>query len=1446
MPIVAGGDLTLLRAQGHRSDVYTSFLIPPILWQARINDAGIVQGQTDIAFDTGTGSFFALIEAIQDLHVGVSAGKDDVGGVGNGRLRIKSISSGDGGVTGTVNVGGHSLPLQDAQYLTFLHDYPLRPRYSFIDPSTETWFIDDDETYSDQHEQPPPVVIAGPNRADFLVSGTVNLIVDASGSYAIADGASISSFALSVSSTAGSASVTFNTSSGLGDIDFTVAGYYWARFSATDSNGKTQVSYRLYIIHDPDPTGFYPYVDAQSITLTGDWNAGGWIAGFESKDNHSLADIPNHTICIVWRNAYYGATQKEITFLPNSAKTIFAGYVRGEAEEQEMAKGMGHVDLICSTVEGRLARIYAFSASLVAQQSGVNHWGEIPSWHTVGTIAHTLLRWRCTLFEVTDVIGLRDSTWRRAGYEPDDNNLYEMVNNFTFNEGIRARLVSDQGGRLHFAHDMQLMIDSDRAALSTSFDLQKDVNAADYGGSLIIPRAPEPEAPFVTSNGIFWDGTTFDSEGRPEATGDWCVIAPGGKPLHEGPTPKEFPKQTIPSLQYLRELSGRYLAQTNNPIEEIRLDFAGDYLGVLDVAYDDATYDISLASGDTPRGEVLTNHPLYCRNVAARWRSGDGVWIVEASFEPEAAGITGVETQCPSFPPLGGIIPPSPFPPAGSEFTLPGALMTAASVHAKAQPNDSWALHLAEATKGMIEDPYWRIKTASLAPTNAIMFRCGVGYINRTTDAFIATDVDVTPSSNPPNDAGDSPAPTVGAVLFQQPEGSYATQDEFVFMATWQNASSVWRTWIVRTANNGTSWTWKFISTPAAPPPSGCETDGLEGENLPDDFRGGGADGAPRYAVEVSTNKYVMFYKDDDNVVYLQAFSVSGATITLGTRIDAGLHFLSGITQICKVDTDKFACGTDYHPGASNEPAALVGTVSGLTITVGSVIPVMTSREESQVGLVEYNTVACPDGSTIILGQSRNIISGTPCISTGGRRNLLISGTISGLGITWSTEACDIHTRTVTTDITGTVMGGLSYMFVRESGTGHFVCAMNDNSGTFSIVKIVAGTVGMTMGSVVSVHSDANVFEPSLNLKSLTSTKGVLVYNAETESVGDEENGTALYAVVFNRSGTTITLGTEKLLYDGGPDFNAPFRIELDPLSTTEMVVKARSAAGSGSCDTVWHLSISGNIITIVDQCDDYFDPGGGMELIGRSSGEYIWIRGETAVPVPASVILMDIADLADCSSVPSQEVRGLGMSIGKLGSKIWLTANDDSKLALMEYALPALTQTQVVNLGAATLADTVSQDYLCYPFVPYGFDDLIYVFGRMNNPDGLGNPAHIIRTDNGGTSFTLIEDSWGVDHCGALVIGADARTYAIRNRVGQSKLYRDKGDSIMLLRLTFPWPGQVAPRGLFVSGITDVFVVSYVSDAFMVSHIPPPHLLEKDITFDHATTDPIEVILQL
>jgi len=1404
MPTVSAPDLALQRSEHHRSDIRLSYLVPPILWSARLNDATVVKGETSIDFNAGTGSFFSMIEALQEVWVGTALQSDNVG-----RLRVKAISSGDGGVTGTVTVAGHSHQLQDNNYLTFYHNYPLKPRRSYIDPATEIWYMDDDIVYSNQNTQPPPVVIAGDHRAGFLVSGSFAINVDASNSDPKA--ASITSYALTVASTAGTPTVNFNTGTGLGDITFTAAGYYWAKYTVTNSNGKSQVSYRLYMVHDPDRTaGSYPFIDCDQITIENDWEGGGWTAGIKAMDYATLADIPDHTLVVIWGESYYNGTESQITFLPDNSTTVFTGYVRGDADAQDWATSVGEVDIVMSTVEGVLRQLHSFSTSLIAAQSPVK-WYEGKTAQKPSDIVHNLLRWRTTLYEVCDVLWEADDTLLRMFQGFDEGNPYDMVNVFLYDESIRARVQCDQGGRIHIVDDQQLMIDSDRSGLTTIFAISSLPGIADFGGPMAIPRKPEFEVPFVTANGFYWDGAFVD--GKPDAD-EFCSIAPGGKPLWRGPSPQDKPKQTVSSQDHLNQIAGRHEAKINNPIEEFRIELHGNYLGVFDCAYSEQ-FTMDLQASQNPRGITWSDKPLYLRHVMATYNSMNTFWDMNCSFEPEHVTTDGVYTECPSFPPLGGNLPLLPPP-----EEVPGALLTGASVNYKSALGDLWTKRLTQGVTDLVQDPFWRVKQATDSPASAIVFRCGIGFIKRSTDAFASVDVDVTPSSDPPNNAGDSPAPTVASVTFIQGEGSYINQDEFVFLATWQNSGGTWRSWLAYTDDNGSTWSWKNIGIEGLEKVTsfGSTTSVYNGSADVQNLSGYSNSGMHKTLCVLTETKAVQIWADNGPTYRIQGtvIDISGDTLTPGGTdyvLNPGDE-TSGNTpyemSAVAIGPTKFLLAWIYYNGSIWPGIKLaIGTISATVISMSSVDSFAVTNDADCVRISMFDE----DASLVVYGSGS---------ITGGARVVVTTGANpthgSELPLGTFGRSVDVATLSTTHAVVISEDNGSGNSYGNAIGIGRFGNNLYKSSG-------------LTFGNAASkiVHE--------IGVRKLDSTRFVISWY---EDVSTYEYG---YCRVGTVGGPytipTIDLSTpaawdtfsfdvyEQNLAIINPEF---FIVGYKPQTGTYPDVRHVLGKVNASTNAITYG-------TVVDNTGDASGYGFSIEVLSGTKG--LLVRWNSSSDLDGWTINWDIGDYA---------ARGLGLSIGKsAGDKVWVTGNLNAVLYAQEFALPSLALSNTFSMGVAAFAATEAKTRLAYPFVPFGYDDVVYVFGRMYDPQSLGIETHIIRTLNGGAAWALIENTWGVDHCGALIITTLGYMYAIRNRAAQAKLYRDNADNALTLRLTLPFDAPVAPHGMTINFYNgDAYICSWFADPIMVVQVNTPFVIYSDLTFNHDNTDGIEAIIRM
>lgn len=154
---IQAGDLALLRADGHKVTPYISFLEDVVLFSARVNNASIARAARTIAFDGGSGTYTA-VEAGMTVYIGSTAGASD-----KGVERLKGITSGDGGTTGTITMGTNSVTWADNDYITVIHKFEVWSVQPYIDDNG-TFYKDRDVAYSNQNTNLLPVCVAGPHR----------------------------------------------------------------------------------------------------------------------------------------------------------------------------------------------------------------------------------------------------------------------------------------------------------------------------------------------------------------------------------------------------------------------------------------------------------------------------------------------------------------------------------------------------------------------------------------------------------------------------------------------------------------------------------------------------------------------------------------------------------------------------------------------------------------------------------------------------------------------------------------------------------------------------------------------------------------------------------------------------------------------------------------------------------------------------------------------------------------------------------------------------------------------------------------------------------------------------------------------------------------------------------------------------------------------------------
>lgn len=1169
MPAISSNDLITLRREKHQVSYYLSTLRPITLWSAVVNDAGISQGDITVAFDGGSGLDFNAIQAPQIVWVGSSIGENDIG-----IARVRTVSSGDGGITGSLLVGGNSVRWQDNLHLTFIHDYWVNPLWPDIEPDG-TFQKDDDILYVDQNEFPEPVVVCGNHRAKFLSGASVTFNLDASDSYPIAQGATISSYGFSVYPTTGS-TIIFNAGTGLGSIEFTTVGQRWCRFTVTDSNGRSQNSFRSYWVHNTDPQSEnYPIADFNVTSIDGDWNRGGYQASLTLHDRADLESIPQKTLCVLWQEAYYEGVLANITFLPDEDNALLVGYARREGIKRDYEKDAdSSVNLLITTIEGVMRNHYMFSIDLSATLSPTT-WYEYAPWLTIGRAVHHFLKWHTTVLEVCDVIGLTDNTILRAYTQVEDGNFYTMPDGLSQNSSIRYNIICNAAGQIRFTPDAQLLTDPERALLVEVAELDE----MDISGDLEIESEPDKRTPFVYISGFSWDGT-FDGDGDP-AVSVHCAIAPGNNPDNDGPTPLQVEKQTFSDQTHANRVAGRYFAAENNPYPAVNFTFHGNYWGVLDVSRAE-WWTLSLNSGDTPRGLIWTNKKMVLRSVKARISTANGTMQVDVTFEPEAEGVEGIVTDCPTYPDLPGEDPPPP-----DEEELSGAIVTGSSTYYLPPTSNDWDLRNAEDVLDLGVDPWWTIKQVSEASSSAILIRTGTGYIKRSTDAGLTWS-----TLNP----GDPPGGTFASCEVIRYEGSFAVQDEHLFLVRQTGVGA----WLLLSSDDFSSWTWQSLDGGGSESwgtPETCDSNG--------DFEPGGNNLVGRGIVFLTSTTFICVYSTSSQALMVRAGSVSGTTITLGSPV--ALATISGFSpSVARIDNNTFICG--YRDQSLVLPvnffALVAGSVSGTTITLGS--PVTVASWGDQLGGIISSHLEMMDSTTGVLSYLYSFlttgyascyaftVSGTTVSSVGVEAQFIatrpdqidmavldstrfalvyegscVIGSVSGISITYGTPVNSgisaskwmiarvdnshfvLFYRRVTPDDTGAIVGSVIGSNITLASPNNGLIAgifpFNARNNGVDSALLFYRVGGNTLNSAVF---DINISSGSVSLVDTLSV------NAPINSrVGSGDVIGALYGCIYGNSDFT---GVDVVVYGAGSDI-LPIGLSLGKGGTIAYITGLRS-----------------------------------------------------------------------------------------------------------------------------------------------------------------------------------------------------------------------------------------------------------------------------------------------
>lgn len=275
---------------------------------------------------------------------------------------------------------------------------------------------------------------------------------------------------------------------------------------------------------------------------------------------------------------------------------------------------------------------------------------------------------------------------------------------------------------------------------------------------------------------------------------------------------------------------------------------------------------------------------------------------------------------------------------------------------------------------------------------------------------------------------------------------------------------------------------------------------------------------------DTNSNKVVLGYRDDNNSSYGTAIvgTVSGTSISFGSAVVFDTNAVSELAGVFDSAGNKIVIA--YKQGGTNTGRAIVGTVSGTSISFGS-------SAQFNASTADFTSASFDTASNKV------VIAFKDGSNTYGAA---IVGTVSGTSISFGTK---VVFESASTRYTSTVF---------DSANGKIVVAYADQGNSFygtAVVGTVSGT-SISFGSPV-VFEAASVFSLSATYD-VAAGKVTVAYQDD----GNGQDGTLISGTV---SGTSISFGTAAVF-----ETDATTQISSTFDSSSNKVVVAYAASSNG------------------------------------------------------------------------------------------------------------------------------------------------------------------------------------------------------------------------------------------------------------------------------------------
>lgn len=536
-------------------------LQPAVVFRAQVNQAIFEYPLAEVAWDGLTLGAIANIQPGMTVVFGSSLGVDDLG-----RQRIRKAATVDTLYFGRSSRGMHDgeVDLADNAWIEVWDDYRVWAKIPQMPVVGETvvTYKDHDLAVGTNTTAPPPVANCGPGYAATSdpITDLITVDFDASNSFAIAGGASISGYSWDVDD----GTITVGTSSSAQITATFPAGFRWVSLTVTDSNGKSHTARAPVYARDPSSDTSIHAFEITRHTITPQ----GQQISLRILEDIPATTYPDGTLVLFWDDDTVTADRDHMQFVGwhHTDPAQIAGARTGTLRD---------VTLECLDVAGKLAMLPGFPQALYADSVRDTATTPTITWEymispTIRKYLHYLLHWHSTALDLADFRFRGVSTdYPFLVLESSGASLFDQVDSRAQQLTPDHRLTCTRRGQLAVWPDPMLLDPVDRTEV-----YQGEITQNEWVEMRYSHQRP-PRVYWLRAGAIVAQDTpVYRADGELDIPTVFCV-APGTAP-GQGEIQQEENERLALNQDALNHVTGHRYARLNSPDSRFTIQLVGD------------------------------------------------------------------------------------------------------------------------------------------------------------------------------------------------------------------------------------------------------------------------------------------------------------------------------------------------------------------------------------------------------------------------------------------------------------------------------------------------------------------------------------------------------------------------------------------------------------------------------------------------------------------------------------------------------------------------------------------------------------------------------------------------------------------------------------------------------------------------------------------------------